>query len=139
MFPPILGYIQKINFEGKKAIGASYYQGDKIISVKANKEVILSAGAIGSPQILQVSGIGNAKKLNNNGIEIIHELNGIGQNLQDHLMFRPVYKVKNLKSLNSHILMIDINPYRRKFFPENFPKIVAKTGKSSYINLVVVL
>ena len=61
------------------------------------------AGAIGSPQILQVSGIGNAKKLKNNGVEIIHELNGIGQNLQDHLMFRPVYKVKNLKSLNRKV------------------------------------
>ena len=63
----------------------------------------MSAGAIGSPQILQVSGIGNAKKLKNNGIEIIHELNGIGHNLQDHLMFRPVYKVKNLKSLNRKV------------------------------------
>ena len=60
--------------------------------VKANKEVILSAGAIGSPHILQVSGIGDAQKLKKHGIEMIHELRGVGQNLQDHLMFRPVYK-----------------------------------------------
>jgi choline dehydrogenase len=71
--------------------------------VKANKEVILSAGAIGSPHILQVSGIGEEQKLKKHGIEIVHELKGVGQNLQDHLMFRPVYKVKNLKSLNSKI------------------------------------
>ena len=96
-------HVQKINFEGKKAIGASYYNGDKLIEVKANKEVILSSGAIGSPHILQVSGIGNKEKLKKLGIDIIHESNGVGLNLQDHLMFRPVYKVKNLKSLNSKV------------------------------------
>ncbi len=55
----VKAHVQKINFDGKKAIGASYYNGDKIVEVKANKEVILSAGAIGSPHILQVSRIGN--------------------------------------------------------------------------------
>jgi len=63
----------------------------------------LSAGSIGSPHILQVSGIGSADKLKKHGVEIVHELNGVGENLQDHLMFRPVYKVKNLKSLNGKI------------------------------------
>ena len=58
-----------------------------------NKEIILSSGAIGSPQILQVSGIGKANKLKNLGIEMVHESNGVGKNLQDHLMFRPIYKV----------------------------------------------
>ena len=96
-------HVQKINFEGKKAIGASYYNGDKLIEVKANKEVILSSGSIGSPHILQVSGIGNKEKLKKLGIDIVHESNGVGLNLQDHLMFRPVYKVKNLKSLNRKV------------------------------------
>ena len=96
-------HVQKINFVGKKAEGVSYYVGNKLHTVQANKEVILSAGAIGSPHILQVSGIGDAQKLKKHGIEMIHELRGVGQNLQDHLMFRPVYKVKNLKSLNSKI------------------------------------
>ena len=96
-------HVQKINFAGKKAKGVSYYVGNKLHTVQANKEVILSAGAIGSPHILQVSGIGDAQKLKKHGIEMIHELRGVGQNLQDHLMFRPVYKVKNLKSLNSKI------------------------------------
>ncbi len=96
-------HVQKIDFVGKKAVGVSYYQGDKIISSKATKEVVLSAGAIGSPHLLNVSGIGNGEKLKELGIEIIHELKGVGQNLQDHLMMRPVYKVKNLKSLNRKV------------------------------------
>ena len=85
------------------AVGVNYYSKDKQITVKADREVILSAGSIGSPHILQVSGIGDSDKLKQHGIETIHELKGVGKNLQDHLMFRPVYKVKNLKSLNSKI------------------------------------
>ena len=96
-------HVQKINFEGKRAVSINYYQGDKLITVKSNKEIILSAGSIGSPHILQVSGIGNSNKLKNYGVKVIQELNGVGRNLQDHLMFRPVYKVKNLKSLNGKI------------------------------------
>ena len=96
-------HVQKINFEGKKAVGVNYYQQNKIHTAITNKEIILSAGSIGSPHILQVSGIGSINKLKENGINIIHELKGVGKNLQDHLMFRPVYKVKNLKSLNKKI------------------------------------
>ncbi len=96
-------HVQKINFEGSKAIGVSYYIGDNLISASVNKELILSAGSIGSPHILQVSGIGDSNKLKDLGINIVHELKGVGQNLQDHLMFRPVYKVKNLKSLNKKV------------------------------------
>ena len=99
----VKAHVQKINFAGKKAEGVSYYVDNELYTVKANKEVILSAGAIGSPHILQVSGVGEEQKLKKHGIEIVHELKGVGQNLQDHLMFRPVYKVKNLKSLNSKI------------------------------------
>ena len=96
-------HVQKINFEGRKAESVSFYQGDKIVTIKARKEVILSAGSVGSPHILQVSGVGDANKLKKNGIKTVHELKGVGMNLQDHLMFRPVYKVKNLKSLNGKI------------------------------------
>ncbi len=96
-------HVQKINFDNKKAESVSYFLGDELITIKANKEIILSAGSIGSPQLLQVSGIGNSQKLKKHGIKIIKELNGVGENLQDHLMFRPVYKVNNLKSLNKKI------------------------------------
>ena len=96
-------HVQKINFENKKVISVSYIHNDKLIETKSNKETILSAGSIGSPHILQVSGIGESKKLKEFNINIINELKGVGKNLQDHLMFRPVYKVKNLKSLNRKI------------------------------------
>jgi len=96
-------HVEKINFENKKAIGVNYFTKNKINTVNANKEIILSAGSIGSPHILQVSGIGDGEKLKKYDINVIHELKGVGKNLQDHLMFRPVYKVKNLKSLNKKI------------------------------------
>ena len=95
--------VQKIIFENKKAVALSYIIGDKIFEVRSNKEIILSAGSIGSPHILQISGIGDAQKLKIHGIDIKKDLKGVGKNLQDHLMFRPVYKVKNLKSLNKKI------------------------------------
>ncbi len=95
--------VQKITFENKKAVAISYMIGDKIFEVKSNKEIILSAGSIGSPHILQISGVGDAQKLKKHGIDIKKDLKGVGKNLQDHLMFRPVYKVKNLKSLNKKI------------------------------------
>ena len=99
----INSHVKCINFENKKAIGVSYWKNNILKTIKANKEVILSAGSIGTPQILQVSGIGEASKLQNLGIKIIHNLPGVGKNLQDHLMFRPVYKVKNIKTLNKKI------------------------------------
>ena len=96
-------HVQKINFENKKATSVKYIIKDKIFEANANKEIILSAGSIGSPHLLQISGIGEVNKLKQFGINIINELKGVGKNLQDHLMFRPVYKVKNLKSLNKKI------------------------------------
>ena len=96
-------HVQKINFEGKKASGIEYFLGENVNKISANKEVILCAGSIGSPHILQVSGIGDGDKLSKIGIDLIKNLKGVGKNLQDHLMFRPVYKVKNLKSLNKKI------------------------------------
>ncbi|MDA9723381.1 GMC family oxidoreductase N-terminal domain-containing protein [Candidatus Pelagibacter sp.] len=99
----VKAHVKKINFEGKKVVSVSYFSGDNLKTVKVNKEVILSSGSIGSPQILQVSGIGDSDKLKKLGIEVVHELKGVGKNLQDHLMMRPVYKVKGLKSLNKKV------------------------------------
>ena len=96
-------HVQKINFENNKAVSVSYIKEDKELLAKANREIILSAGSIGSPQILQTSGIGDGLKLRNLGINVKMDLKGVGKNLQDHLMFRPVYKVKNIKTLNKKI------------------------------------
>ncbi len=96
-------HVQKVIFENRKAKSIQYEYENKTIEVKTNKEIILSAGSIGSPHVLQVSGIGDSNKLKNLNINVVNELKGVGKNLQDHLMFRPVYKVKNLKSLNGKI------------------------------------
>jgi choline dehydrogenase len=70
------------------------------VRVNATREVILSAGAIGTPQILQLSGIGPATLLREHGIEVTHESPGVGANLQDHLQIRPVFKVSGVRTLN---------------------------------------
>ena len=76
--------VNKILFEGKKAIGVEYSKNGQVLTCKCNKEVIISAGAINSPQILMNSGIGDADELRKHGIDIVHELKGVGKNLQDH-------------------------------------------------------
>jgi choline dehydrogenase len=78
---------EKILFDGKRAIGVRYLQGDRSVSVAANKEVILCGGPINSPQLLKLSGIGAAAELAESGIESLHDLPGVGENLQDHLEF----------------------------------------------------
>ena len=99
----VKAHVKQINFEGIKAISVSYWKDGKLITVNANKEIILSAGTIGSPHILQTSGIGDEKKLRDLGLSIIHHNLSVGKNLQDHLMLRPVYIVKNIKTLNKKI------------------------------------
>ena len=77
--------VDRIEFDGKKAVGVIFIKSDKSVTVRANKEVILSAGAINSPQILLRSGVGPADEIKPHGLEMVHELAGVGQNLQDHL------------------------------------------------------
>ncbi len=94
---------KKVIFEGKKAVGvkASVNGADK--TFKANGEVILSSGAIGSPHLLMVSGVGPGAQLNKMDIPIIHESKGVGQELQDHLQVRMVFKINKPISLNDHL------------------------------------
>ncbi|MGV8987141.1 MAG: GMC family oxidoreductase [Cypionkella sp.] len=73
----------------------------QIETALAAREVILSAGAIGSPQILQLSGVGPAALLQQHGIKVVQDLPGVGENLQDHLQIRAVFKVKGAKTLNT--------------------------------------
>ena len=78
-------FARRILLEGKRAIGVEYEQGGKIKTARANREIILAASAINSPKLLQLSGIGNPTHLKAAGITPIHELNGVGENLMDHL------------------------------------------------------
>lgn len=93
--------VEKINFEGKRATGVSFIHEDQRINAIAHNEVILSAGAIGSPQLLQVSGVGSAEYLSTLGIDVVHDLPGVGGNLQDHLQLRTIYKLQDAKTLNT--------------------------------------
>ena len=79
--------VECIEFDGRKATGVRYRRGGSTHSVRARREVILSAGCIGSPQILKLSGIGPPEELRGQGIPVVHALPGVGENLQDHLEF----------------------------------------------------
>jgi choline dehydrogenase len=85
----------------KRCKGAQVWNGEEMVTVNATREVILSAGSIGSPQILQLSGIGPAALLQQHGIAVVHELSGVGENLQDHLQIRAVFKVSGVATLNT--------------------------------------
>jgi choline dehydrogenase len=87
----------------KKATGIRYERKGKIVDVQANKEVILSAGSIGSPHLLQLSGIGAKETLEKAGIECQHNLPGVGENLQDHLEFYFQFKCKQPITLNGKL------------------------------------
>jgi len=78
--------VMNLILEGTRVIGVRYTQGGEVREVFANAEVILSAGAINSPQILQLSGIGPADHLRKHGIDVVHDLPGVGANLHDHLL-----------------------------------------------------
>ena len=87
----------------KVATGIRYERKGKIVDVSAKKEVILSAGSIGSPHLLQLSGIGAKDTLEKAGIECQHDLPGVGENLQDHLEFYFQFKCKQPITLNGKI------------------------------------
>jgi len=76
---------ERVLFEGKRATGVAYRKGNTPIIARARREVILSAGAFGSPQLLMLSGVGPAAHLAEVGIDVVHDLKGVGENLQDHL------------------------------------------------------
>ncbi len=75
----------RVVMEGKRAIGVEYRQGDRLLRARARREVILSASAFHSPKLLMLSGIGPAQHLRDLGIRLVHDLPGVGENLQDHL------------------------------------------------------
>ncbi len=93
----------KILFDGKRASGLCYAKGGRGGAVKqlqARKEIILSAGVVNSPQLLQLSGVGDAAMLKELGIEPVHHLPGVGENLRDHFAPRFTAKAKNIGTIN---------------------------------------
>ena len=100
-------HVQKLildNTSGeKRCTGIEVRTKKSIETFTATREVLLSAGSIGSPQILQLSGVGNGEMLKQRGVAPAHELPGVGENLQDHLQVRTIYKVSNTVTLNQRV------------------------------------
>ncbi|MEH6816255.1 MAG: choline dehydrogenase [Pseudoalteromonas distincta] len=94
---------QRVILDGKKATGIEYKVNGDVKTAHAEKDVVLSAGPIGSPHILQLSGIGDTQALEKAGVEVQHHLPGVGQNLQDHLEFYFQYKCKQPITLNGKL------------------------------------
>ncbi|WP_417808427.1 GMC family oxidoreductase [Thioclava sp.] len=92
--------VERLVIEEGRVIGIRYNQNGESREVRAG-EVVLSAGSVGSVQILEMSGIGRGDVLSDNGITSIAEVDGVGENLQDHLQLRLIYKVHGVKSLNT--------------------------------------
>ena len=96
-------FVEKIILDGKKAVGVQYKKGIKTIQVKAQNEIILSAGTYQSPQLLMLSGIGKASELKMHGIDCVHESKGVGKNLQDHLFYPICAQSKTQEGINHYI------------------------------------
>jgi len=92
--------VEKVLFDGKRATGVRFRQNGRLFEARARGEIILSAGSVGSPQILQLSGVGPADWLAGLGIALVHDKPGVGRNLQDHLQQRAIFKVHGVKTLN---------------------------------------
>jgi choline dehydrogenase len=92
--------VKKLRIEGRRVLGVEFFQGSEETYAAARRETILAAGAIGSPQILQLSGVGPGALLQRHGIAVVHDL-PVGENLQDHLQLRAAFKVQNVLTLNT--------------------------------------
>ncbi|MEF2549126.1 GMC family oxidoreductase N-terminal domain-containing protein [Aurantimonas sp. E1-2-R+4] len=93
--------VDRVRFRDGRAVSIDYRKDGKGFEALAAREIVLTAGAVGSPAILERSGVGDADRLKDHGIAPVHHLPGVGENLQDHLQIRPIYKVDGIKTLNS--------------------------------------
>lgn len=92
--------VTRLAFSGNKVSGIEFIADQKRMRAQSRREVVLCAGAIGSVQILQSSGIGPGELLGKYQIPVVHDLPGVGENLQDHLQLRTIYRVEDVKTLN---------------------------------------
>ncbi|MGG1945428.1 GMC family oxidoreductase N-terminal domain-containing protein [Trinickia sp. NRRL B-1857] len=96
---------QRLTFDAKRCTGLAYRRagasGTREFVARARCEVVLASGAVNSPQLLELSGIGNGARLQRLGIEVVHDARGVGENLQDHLQLRTAYRVRGVRTLNT--------------------------------------
>ncbi|OYW19584.1 MAG: choline dehydrogenase [Burkholderiales bacterium 12-64-5] len=94
--------VHRIQLEGRVACGVAFSRaGGAVTGVRAAREVILAAGAVGSPRLLELSGVGCPEILAQNGVPVVHAAASVGANLQDHLQLRLTYKVEGVRTLNT--------------------------------------
>ena len=91
---------QRVIFEAGRAVGVRYMRGDQLVDATANREVILAAGAVQSPQLLELSGIGQAELLRQHGIEVVRDSPGVGENYRDHYASSVAWRVRGTTTLN---------------------------------------
>ncbi|UCH73606.1 MAG: choline dehydrogenase [Rhodospirillales bacterium] len=92
-----------LTFDGTRATGVRYKQGDRAATATARGEIVLCGGTVNSPQLLQLSGIGPADVLRRAGIDVHHDLRGVGRDLQDHLQIRSIYRLNRPISVNDDV------------------------------------
>ncbi len=92
--------VDRLGFEGRRARTVEWVQGGQRRRARARREIVLTSGSVGSVQILQRSGVGDAEHLRALGIPVVADRKGVGGNLQDHLQLRMIYKVSNVRTLN---------------------------------------
>jgi len=93
----------RVLFERRRAVGVEVLQGGSRRAIRAEREVLLAAGAVQSPQILELSGIGQSDLLHRHGIPIVQELPGVGENLQDHYIVRLTFQIRGARTLNERL------------------------------------
>jgi choline dehydrogenase len=115
------------NPDGIRATGVKLLHKGQRLEIQAAKEVLLAAGAVASPQLLQLSGIGPQNELQSHSIAVRHNLDGVGQNLQDHLQIRTIYQVDNTVTLNERartpwgMAMMGLEYFLKKTGPLTMP------------------
>ncbi len=92
---------ERVLFDGNRASGLAFRQNGIRRIARARRSVVLAAGAVASPKLLMLSGIGGGEALRGFGLDIVADRPGVGRNLQDHLQIRPIYKVRNVRTLNA--------------------------------------
>ena len=101
-------HVHRVLFEGRRATGIAYRRGGAIAEIQARREVIVCGGAVNSPQLLQISGIGPAGLLRDIGVPVVHNLPGVGENLRDHYPVRMVARVKGIGTINERVRGVNL-------------------------------
>lgn len=129
-------FVTKVNFEGKRAIGVTYRKDRQELKVTAAKETILSPGALRTPQMLQLSGIGPADLLKRYGIEVVHELKGVGEHLMDHVQVGRKFSTNSKYTFNKmagNIFTQGLNGLRYLAGDRSGPMTIGASLAGSYL------